>query len=838
MSSYRTCTSIMAVLLVLAGCASADQGGTPQEQALPVVEVGRGSIEVFTPSLDQETLQNVAAEPEVPGVQWATMDGPSLVIAAAGDTTEGSYPVTLSGTGCVDSECDIPFNVDVELVVASAEAPTSHPAQEFSEPSPDRVATATIIDESVAELPDEVVVVLGTPEAPGSRAEADTVAATVGAVVSGGMEDIGIYQLRWDDPQSVDDVVAALSVQDGVSGVDRSLVFEAAGSSIARPDGDWADDGQDSLWPYVQLRLPEAWALSETRGSTVKVGIVDVSPVDGEHPDLAGQVTTTVPSSLGKLELDPHSTHVAGLACAKENGDGIVGAAWGCPIISDAIVNSWDYLDRLGDVGSRSVAMVSGLGAARRVIDAGATVVNMSIGIAYPSCGSDSRARALAELFKTGGGEMGGVVASFRRLAESDIGGDVLFIVAAGNSCIPGVSSPFAAASGLDNVISVSAMNSDRTLASFSDWGGEVAASGGVAVPPMTDQTGNTVSGEVGVWSTIPGDGYDTMYGTSQAAPLVAGVAALIREYHPDKTAAEVGRCITQNARAETIVDFQSPIGVSPYPRAAEPAVSQTYPGGTPIVDAVAAVRCLDLMNAPVPSLCEHPAGVLVDGQLPGIAENEGRVFLDTGVSPNIPHERVAYGSLSDQPIAAAVAMTCSRGGTPWPEAVVLYDKNTNYLGHVSLGDLAVGRQSVIYITITDGVVHVSFTGSEGNGDAACCGRVDGTIDLSLVDGTVQTSNLNLVDERPTAERVLQAAIDGDEVTLGEISAKSATTMLTGLVEFVGNKDLTVGNCGPVGSSGSEAVCEIELNGNTLAYMLLWKLGFQQWYLAEIQGGD
>ena len=49
--------------------------------------------------------------------------------------------------------------------------------------------------------------------------------------------------------------------------------------------------------------------------------------------------------------------------------------------------------------------------------------------------------------------------------------------------------------------------------------------------------------------------------------------------------------------------------------------------GASPIPTAVA-VDLSRLPDAPVPSLCEHPAGNLVDGSLPGLGNNEGQVFL------------------------------------------------------------------------------------------------------------------------------------------------------------------------------------------------------------------
>ncbi len=51
----------------------------------------------------------------------------------------------------------------------------------------------------------------------------------------------------------------------------------------------------------------------------------------------------------------------------------------------------------------------------------------------------------------------------------------------------------------------------------------------------------------VDIYSTIPGSKYESNDGTSMAAPVVAGVAALIREYYPKLTAVQVKEIITQS---------------------------------------------------------------------------------------------------------------------------------------------------------------------------------------------------------------------------------------------------------------------------------------------------
>ena len=163
----------------------------------------------------------------------------------------------------------------------------------------------------------------------------------------------------------------------------------------------------------------------------------------------------------------------------------------------------------------------------------------------------------------------------------------MVFTLAAGNRCAPGVWSPFGAAADLDNVITVSAVNSDGQLSSFSNWGAEVAAGGGVSVPPMLNRSGATVSGETGVWSTVSDNGYGAKAGTSMAAPLVAGVAALVREQHPDMGAAQVGRCIVVSAGAKTSIARTR----GDYPAAGyDPLIA--YDEAIPITDAATAIDC------------------------------------------------------------------------------------------------------------------------------------------------------------------------------------------------------------------------------------------------------
>src|SRR5262245_60744185 len=50
------------------------------------------------------------------------------------------------------------------------------------------------------------------------------------------------------------------------------------------------------------------------------------------------------------------------------------------------------------------------------------------------------------------------------------------------------------------------------------------------------------------IYSTMPGGGYERQSGTSMAAPVVSGVAALIMAYYPELSAADVKRVILESA--------------------------------------------------------------------------------------------------------------------------------------------------------------------------------------------------------------------------------------------------------------------------------------------------
>jgi cell wall-associated protease len=112
----------------------------------------------------------------------------------------------------------------------------------------------------------------------------------------------------------------------------------------------------------------------------------------------------------------------------------------------------------------------------------------------------------------------------------TDSAKNTLFVIAAGNDGADNDSLPASPANiKTDNTISVAATMGYSKLASFSDYGAtmvEVAAPG------------------VGILSTIPGNLYMTVSGTSQATPFVTNIAGLALDANPSLSNSDVKKII------------------------------------------------------------------------------------------------------------------------------------------------------------------------------------------------------------------------------------------------------------------------------------------------------
>jgi subtilisin family serine protease len=289
--------------------------------------------------------------------------------------------------------------------------------------------------------------------------------------------------------QPVDAAVAALQGAPGITSASPDYVRTAAGA----PD--------DPLYAPHQraharaVRLLPAW--DRTTGSPdVVVAVLDTG-IHFRHPDLLGKVLPgwdAVDDDPSPVDDNGHGTFVAGIAGARaSNGEGVAGVASGSPLLPVKVLDQ--------DGQGTDADIIEGIVWAA---DHGADVLNLSL---------------------SGPGRSAALDAAVRYAVDRD----VVVVAASGDhgSEIP----EYPAAS--PGAVSVGATDADGRLAHFSSWGDTVDL-----VAPGMD-----------VASTALGGGYAKGDGTSFSAPLVAGVATLLRSVEPDLAARDVGNRVVNSSK-------------------------------------------------------------------------------------------------------------------------------------------------------------------------------------------------------------------------------------------------------------------------------------------------
>lgn len=210
----------------------------------------------------------------------------------------------------------------------------------------------------------------------------------------------------------------------------------------------------------------------------------------------------------GPKDAAEHGTHVAGLVgAARNNSIGMDGVASNVKLMIIRCVPNGDERDK--DVAN----------AIRYAVDNGAHIVNMSFGKAF-SPYKDVVDDAVAHAAKN----------------------DVLLVHAAGNDNLNTDVKPFYPNRKYENgklapnwlEIGASSPTLDENLpATFSNYGKE-----GVDV----------FSPGVQIYSTMPEDKYANLQGTSMAAPIAAGVAALVLSQNPELSAEQLKQVLCESA--------------------------------------------------------------------------------------------------------------------------------------------------------------------------------------------------------------------------------------------------------------------------------------------------
>jgi subtilisin family serine protease len=365
-----------------------------------------------------------------------------------------------------------------------------------------------------------------------TAAERAKAIASVGGIADRVLDAIGVSRVALPIPSSADEV-GLTSLRLARDPAVLSVEPDSTGSVQFTPnDPLYLADPSFGLgqWGIRKAHVDQAWDV--IRGSpAIVVAVIDTG-IDANHPDLVGValpgttfVTSPDPQCDANSTIDDngHGTHVAGLIAANgNNGQGIAGVAFGVRILPIKALDCQGS-GLLSDVAAGVIWAT----------DHGARIINISLG-------SSSAQATLEDAIRYA------------------VARNVLVVTAAGNCGVAStrcgsVNEP-SYPGAYPETLAVGATDVNDLRASFSNIDPYVALSApGVRIWSTIPTYPTTLSRNA---SGIPG--YAALSGTSQAAPFVAGVAALVLSGEPTLTAAQLA------ARLRSTTDDLGPPGPDP----------------------------------------------------------------------------------------------------------------------------------------------------------------------------------------------------------------------------------------------------------------------------------
>jgi subtilisin family serine protease len=365
-----------------------------------------------------------------------------------------------------------------------------------------------------------------------------------------------LLSIRTGQGRSLKDAMTQIEADDAVEFVEPNWTYThqqvanpndpAMAGSCTAPDAYNGNVRSHCLWgvlsattspanPYGSGALAALGAGAQC-SSAVHVGVIDEG-VMINHPDLSaniwvnsrdGTVDRRDNDGNGLIDdingwnfdgrnrnvyggsFDDHGSHVAGTIAARANN-----TAGGFGICPNAKIISAKFLGLLGGSTTNAIAAIN------YITNLKQRNPTMRIVATNNSWGGGGFSQGLADAI-TAAGQAG-----------------ILFVVAAGNSNVNIDAAPsYPASYNLPNMITVAAINSAGSRASFSNYG---ATSVHIAAPGTN------------IYSTVPNARGQATYsyyaGTSMATPHVTGAAALYASMCPNATAAQIKDAILSAAK-------------------------------------------------------------------------------------------------------------------------------------------------------------------------------------------------------------------------------------------------------------------------------------------------
>ena len=301
----------------------------------------------------------------------------------------------------------------------------------------------------------------------------------------------------------------------------------------------------DLVWAYDRIKIEAAWDLVKSKMSNfafVNIGVIDTG-IDSTHSEFRPNVTidSDLPtdvsfSFIGALFNLPngHGTQVAGIVGA-DNKSTLIALPVDSPEVNgivSGVTGNYKITARFVGPGDTPTAGIT-LFNIQNAYNSGARIINMSFG--WAKCLLDPKIKGCLD-----DDRFDKFSASFSDLFKAF--DDALFIAAAGNDGINVVN--FVPANiNLSNVVTTAGTDRNDQRANFglgkdfrihlSNFGSRID----IAAPG------------VDVYTPAINGGYDKNFsGTSASAPMVTGVAAILKSIKPELTPAEIKEILIKSA--------------------------------------------------------------------------------------------------------------------------------------------------------------------------------------------------------------------------------------------------------------------------------------------------